>query len=715
MRLFTLFLLFIFPIISKAQTAEIIGVIYQKGKKPLANANIYIDGSYDGANSDSLGRFNFKTTLTGEQLIKVSAIGYQSKQQLIQIKDTIYLEMILQTDQRSIEEVVVRAGQFKVGQQANAVLSPLDIVTTAGSMGNIIAALDKLPGAQIAGENGRLMVRGGDPSETQTYINGLRVAQPYTASTNGVPVRGRFSPFLFKGTSFSTGGYSAEFGNALSSILNLSTDLNLAEPKSEISISSVGLGLSNTRRWKNSSLSMNGTYTNLAPYVKLVNQQIDWIKPYQQANAEGIFRNKGDKHFFNLYSAVSFEKFSFKDYAIEYDEKVKTAIEEKNIYLNSNYLRYLENNWKWEMGGSFGYANKRLNYYNFQIPTQEYSSHLKTLWRKKHNNQLQYSFGAEHFYQKVDEQFKDTTQQFVYGFKRQLLSTFAEMQYTAFSRLYITAGARYNNQFRAQQSLEPRASIGYEINSNHQVSLSYGIFHQQIREEIAKYNANLDWQKAQHYIFNYSYSRKNQMLRLELFQKDYSQLLQYDSATPNYRSNFQTNGYGTVRGVDLFWRDSKSIKNFQYWISYSYTDAKKLERNYQYAVQPDYVAKHYFSIVTKYWYAPIRSQLSLTNTYISGRPFNNPNESGFMQFKTSGRNDLSFSWSYLLTQQKIIFFSVTNILGNEPIYGYQYRSTPDQHGKFAGEAIRPNAKRFVFLGFFWTISKNRKDNQLDNL
>jgi len=78
MRLFTLFLLFVFPCFSKAQTAEISGIIYQRGKMPLANANIYIDGSYDGANSDSLGRFNFNTTLTGEQFAGGKQLTSQS-------------------------------------------------------------------------------------------------------------------------------------------------------------------------------------------------------------------------------------------------------------------------------------------------------------------------------------------------------------------------------------------------------------------------------------------------------------------------------------------------------------------------------------------------------------------------------------------------------------------------------------------------------------
>ncbi len=347
-----------FPYVASSQQALISGRILQKNKKPLSAANIFISGSYDGASSDSLGFFHFSSALKGPQTLLISAVGLQPQKASIDLKDSIYLTIILQTDQQAIEEVLIRAGQFKVGQQANAALSPLDIVTTAGSMGNIIAALEKLPGAQIAGENGRLMVRGGDPWETQTYINGFRVAQPYTASANGVPVRGCFSPFLFKGTNFSTGGYSAEFGNALSSILNLSTDVKLAEPNTDLSFSSIGLGLSNSQTWKNSSLSINGTYSNLGPYLKIIPQDIVWEKPYQQTNAEAIYRTKSDKHFFNLYAAYSDERFAFEDYAIAYDQSVKTSIHENNIYLNSNISYYLPAGWKFDLGGSTRFTFK---------------------------------------------------------------------------------------------------------------------------------------------------------------------------------------------------------------------------------------------------------------------------------------------------------------------------------------------------------------------
>src|SRR5690606_19575692 len=124
-------------------------------------------------------------------------------------------------------------------------LKPLDIVTTAGSAGNIVAALQTLPGTQTVGEDGRLFVRGGEANETQTYVDGIRVAQPYGATTNNLPTRGRFSPFLFKGITFSTGGYSAEFGEALSSVLLLNTIEEPEQEQTDIALMTVGVGLGN--------------------------------------------------------------------------------------------------------------------------------------------------------------------------------------------------------------------------------------------------------------------------------------------------------------------------------------------------------------------------------------------------------------------------------------------------------------------------------------
>lgn len=86
-----------------------------------------------------------------------------------------------------------------------------------------------------------------------------------------------------------------------------------------------------------------------------------------------------------------------------------------------------------------------------------------------------------------------------------------------------------------------------------------------------------------------------------------------------------------------------------------------------------------------------------------------------MQEKTKSYNNLSFNWAYLIDQQKILYFSVSNLLSLNNVSNYQYSNSPDVGGVYNRRAITPPADSFFFVGFFWTISTDGKSNQLDNL
>jgi hypothetical protein len=95
------------------------------------------------------------------------------------------------------------------------------------------------------------------------------VFTPYTPTTNNAPTRGRYSPFLFDGITFSTGGYSAEYGQALSSVLLLNTINEPDQEKTDISIMSVGVAIGITQKWERSAFSVNTSYTNSRLQIKL--------------------------------------------------------------------------------------------------------------------------------------------------------------------------------------------------------------------------------------------------------------------------------------------------------------------------------------------------------------------------------------------------------------------------------------------------------------
>jgi hypothetical protein len=266
-----------------------------------------------------------------------------------------------------------------------------------------------------------------------------------------------------------------------------------------------------------------------------------------------------------------------------------------------------------------------------------------------------------------------------------------------------------------ETTFEPRAALAYKTGDKGQFSVAYGDFYQTPKQEYLKYYQNFEPEKASHYILNYIYNNNGRMLRAEAYYKDYKNLVKYDTPIVQYNSLFTNAGAGYAKGLDLFWRDNKTIKNMEYWVSYSYIDSERDYRNYEYGVTPNYIATHNFSIVGKYWINSLRSQLGVTHTFNSGRPYDNPNEPLFMNGKTKSYNNLSLSWAWLMSQQQILYFSVSNVTGSDNVFGYEYANTPGADGQFARQAITQPADRFFFIGFFWTISSDKKANQLDNL
>jgi len=246
------------------------GKVVDNKNQPIFGANVYLDGTYDGATSDANGKFGFNTEEEGTQTLIISFLSYETKTINDEVSKMNNLQIKLRENVESLDAVVISAGTFEASDNSKvSVLKPLDVVTTASALGDFVGALQTLPGTTNVSEDGRLFVRGGSADETQIFIDGIRVFTPYTPTTNNIPTRGRYSPFLFDGITFSTGGYSSEYGQALSSVLLLNTIDEPDQEKTDIGIMTVGAALGNTQKWEKSSLSFNASYINLAPYLAI--------------------------------------------------------------------------------------------------------------------------------------------------------------------------------------------------------------------------------------------------------------------------------------------------------------------------------------------------------------------------------------------------------------------------------------------------------------
>lgn len=702
-----------------AQTTLSGKVVDERGEGILG-ANIVIKDSYDGISAGADGVFSFTTTETGKQLLMVSFIGYKSFQREIELTGkAIELTITLKEEINELESVVISAGSFTAGEEKRrTILKAVDIATTAGATADIAGALNTLPGTTKVGETGRLFVRGGDDSEARTFIDGMAVLNSYDVSAPNTPTRSRFMPFMFKGTSFSTGGYSAEYGQALSSALILNSKDKAEMNQTDIGILSVGGEVAHTQVFDKSSLSGKIAHTNITPYYKVISQRVDWKDPYVSVDGSAAYRqligtNGG---YLKVYGNFSKADLSFYQSDIG-DPQNKQLYDISNQYAYGNvaYQQPLTDRWAVRSGVSYSYNNSGITIGNVPMSEIEKGLHAKLVSENTLTDKIEVRVGAEviarnYEASRFDEGSNQTQAQ---GFDEAISGVFAETEIYLSRQVVARTGARVEyNSLIDKFSVDPRLSLAYKPFERGQFSFAYGTFRQSAKNQYVRVNNALASEKAEHFILNYQVITNKRTFRVETYYKKYADLVKFENNNPMLINNA---GNGFARGAELFWRDSQTFKKVDYWISYSFLDTKREYLNYPYEAMPTFASKHNLSIVYKHFVNTLRSQFGVTYSYGSPRPYNNPNTDRFNAGRTPSYHDLSANISYLPKNWLIVYVSCTNLLARDNIFGYEYSTTPDANGDFAERAIKQPAKHFLLVGIFITLSKNKSVNQLPNL
>lgn len=678
----------------------------------IVGANVYNEGTFDGATSDINGYFHFKTSKSEEVNVLASYLGYEDFYRVIDnTKDSIFLQIILEESANELNTVVITAGAFEASDEKKAVLlKPLDIVTTAGATADLAGALNTLPGTQTVGEEGRLFVRGGDAYETQTFIDGLPVLKPYNSSVPNIPARNRFSPFLFKGTVFSTGGYSAEYGQALSSALLLNTQ-DLA-PKSETSLSlmSVGLALGKTQRWDKSSLAVQADYSNLAPYMGLIDQDLKWYKAPESFGGQFIYRKQTSSTGILKVQGNLSRNILAMDYPSAEEVTITNRLDlsNTNAYINANYKEILGDKWTLFIGAGW---NNNLDEIQQGFDLEERESSLQSKWKLLYtpNEDISIKVGGEYWHSNFNQQFLDKEGElYEIGFSNNYTALFNEVNWQISRNVVARIGNRISNTGIINEwTWAPRLSFAWKTGDKSQLSFAHGQFFQAPQNDFLRFERDLQSEQATHWIINWQRVTEGRTFRVEAYEKQYHNLI---TINPNENLALSNQGNGYARGIDLFFRDRTTIKNGDYWLSYSYLDAKRKYRDFPVKTAPNFVSRHNVSVVYKHWVNQLNTQFGLTYSYASPRWYDDPNTPTFNDRQTRAFQDLSFNASYLtrlFDQFTIVYVSVTNIAGFANSFGQRFSTNPNEDGLYTAIPIQPTAKRFAFIGVFISFESDK--------
>ena len=722
------------------------GKVKDNKGRPLPGASVTLKNTYDGTVVDSLGNFKFTTTEKGDFILAVGVVGYNNYEQKITIaSEPITLNISLKERLDELKAVTVTAGSFAAGdsKRAATVLTPLDIVTVAGSNGDVSSAVKTLPGAQQIGEQEGLFVRGGTGAETKQFIDGTLVNNPYYTSIPDIATRGRFSPFLFKGTVFSTGGYSALYGQALSSALILES-IDLPERSAAnlfVSPIVAGAGFQDLAKNKKSSWGVDYSYVNLVAYFNIVKQTPDYFRMPEFHNADANFRikTKGGG-IIKYYTTFSKSNLGLRRPDIDStDLKDAFGINNLNWYNNLSWRENLGKGWRMSLGLSYS-TNKDditqqlqnqnneqqflpdkpwAQYKNFTINSRQDLSQTKAVFEKKLPGISTLRFGSEYWYAVNNSNYNDTMRKLTDNYR----AVFVETEIHITNDLAALIGGRFeHSSIIDKANFAPRISLAYKVGKGAQVSAAYGIFYQKPENQQLIYTTNLGYTIATHYIINYQKTVTDRIFRVEAFYKKYDDLIKSDPVSYNYYS-YNNNGTGYAKGIEFFWRDKKTIKNFDYWISYSYLNTKRNYLNYPRELQPDFAADHTASIVMKRFFVKIKTGFNLTYSWATGRPYYNFMYNGAGnkyeiadEGKTKDYSNLGFSVNYVPSLGKqnaklfwVLIASVTNVLGYDAVYGYHY-----SYNGLNKESITPPAKRFYFIGAFFSWGVDRTQDAINN-
>ncbi|HKR05616.1 MAG TPA: TonB-dependent receptor, partial [Bacteroidia bacterium] len=655
--------------ITDAQT-KITGNVKDAKGQYIPGANVFLKDTYDGTSSDNNGNFSFTSSETGEQTVSVSFIGFENTEKKIELNGKpVEINFVLKEKANELNTVTISAGAFEASDEKKMVmLRPLDIVTTAGAAGDIYGAIQTLPGAQTIGETQGLFVRGGDASEAKTIIDGVVVANPYFSSVPDVPQRGRFSPFLFKGTNFSTGGYSAQYGQAMSSALILESQDISQKTTSGISLMSVGGGLSHDHRWKNTSAGIYGNYINLRPYFKIVPQLRDWTSAPQSASGSFIFRQQISKTGLLKF----FASYSYNDLALSYANlddstglaRTEFSLKNNNFFSNVSYKDIIKNKWTIFSSASYSKNMDNINIGNDKFLSETDVTQGRITVTRSLGELTIVRFGGE----LQQPLYKTTFNQYINDKDELYAAGYTEADIYITKKLVSRLGGRIeHSKLVDKYNIAPRTSLAYKVSTNKQFSFAYGDFFQLPDERFVAVSNNLAFEKATHYILNFQHLDEKRTFRMEGYYKDYTHLLKIIPDT-------NTNGSGYAKGFDIFWRDKKTIKYGDYWISYSFLDTKRNYLNYPESIIPTFASKHTLSVVFKYFFPKPSISAGITYVFATGRTYYTPQ---FAADKTKNYNNLSLTFNKLTSvggHFTVIVASVGNVLGFENVYTYNYSS-----------------------------------------
>ena len=247
MRKFLLLLsISIFTTIAYSQTGNIRGFVYDKNSaEPIMFCNVILQGTTIGASTDINGMFNISKVLVGDYTLMVTYIGYDTSTVNITLKKGKVITQNLEISESSVKlnEVRISAERSEMKTEVKAAAikitkQDMEMIPNIGGEPDLAQYMQVIPGVVFTGDQGgQLYIRGGSPIQNKVLLDGMTIYSPF----HSIGLFSVFDTDIIRNTDVYTGGFSAEYGGRISSIMDIKTiDGNKKEFGGKVSANTFG-------------------------------------------------------------------------------------------------------------------------------------------------------------------------------------------------------------------------------------------------------------------------------------------------------------------------------------------------------------------------------------------------------------------------------------------------------------------------------------------
>ena len=656
--------IFLVPIFSFSQTGTIRGFVYEESsEEAIIFANIFIEGTDLGAVSDDNGYFIISDIPFGKYLINVSFIGYESFSLSIELDGQTPLitkKIFLKSSSVTLENVNVNAEREEMKTQVNTGVIKLTSksiskLPSVGGEPDLAQYLQVLPGVVFTGDQGgQLYIRGGAPIHNKVLLDGMTIYSPFHSI-------GFFSVFdtdIIKKADIYTGGFGAEYGGRISSVMDIQTrDGNKKRLTGKMSANTFGGKiLLEGPIFKSDSTSISNSFILSAKssYLDQTSQSFySYISedglPYSFSDFYGkfsFFSKNGSKmniygfgfndnvNYINL-TDLGWKTYGFGSNIVLVPSSAKMLVEGKVSY--SKYDIHQQDIGEPENHSSIDGFNIGLDFLYFISKQHELKYGVEVLG---YSTQLDFrnSIGTL-----IDE--KDHSTEF---------AAYLNYKFNTNNRLILNPSLRLQNYTSlGEVSLEPRFGLKYSVNEKFRIKSSFGMFSQNLMSTsserdvvnlfsgfLASTNSLPEYfqddvvtsylQKSTHYICGFEYEIGNNVdVNIEGYVKNFSQLIaenknqifddvpQFEDEPDYLRKEFIVEK-GVASGVDFlvkYYNERMSL-----WSVYSFGFIEREDEIQTYS--PHYDRRHNVNLLFSYILDQKKTwEFSLRWNYGSGFPF----------------------------------------------------------------------------------------------